>query len=442
MSNALTKPIRDLTSQDLDDLCKERVVESEVLELNREVPWKSESQRWSDSSSKLSDYAKREMLKEVVALANAFGGHYLIGVSETSDDPPRAGNVTPVAACGKLETTLDDVLRNSIDPPLPSLEIGSVPYGHSQTNGVVIVRVPRSRLRPHRSTTDRQVWVRIRRSTVAIGMRDIQDRVLQSRTELETVEGVLQNHLLTDPPGLSMERATATVLATAVPLGGQLALPMRPYEYKVDDQIRRLIPFQAVINGKTERLDLPQRYTEHTPFVPRLRGAVRHYRCQHKRLKTDPPEAKLSYDVYLQEIGFDGLVETSYQHSWERGVDENVWDNTIAAVAANTVFAADSVRHLAGLPGVGYLLQVQVKFWPPHHSLHPGVELPRRPFNSFTLPPVSFFGPNLNEPLKTIYDDLQNLSHDWHTDTFEVNWPYRQGHDAVRSEAPINAKDP
>ena len=68
----IEKPIDSLTEADLRRLANEKVSESETLDYKLEMYSQSDSE-------------KREMLRDVSSMANARGGHILIGIREEDE---------------------------------------------------------------------------------------------------------------------------------------------------------------------------------------------------------------------------------------------------------------------------------------------------------------------------------------------------------------------
>ncbi len=137
MAGLLTKQLETLTAPDVDEFCRLGVPESETVELKGPLPHKK-GEPWSATNPHLSEHAKRELVRQVVCLANSHGGHLVLGIAETDEDPPRADHVVPIPACGKLETLLEDVLQNSIDPAVIPLRVKSVPWPDGAEEGVLL----------------------------------------------------------------------------------------------------------------------------------------------------------------------------------------------------------------------------------------------------------------------------------------------------------------
>lgn len=87
---------------------------------------------------------KREMLRDIVAMANAGGGYIVIGIEE--DDQSRANGIRPVPdAAGEVER-MQDLAATGIAPRIMPLEIRCIP---TIEGDIVLVRVPETAASPH-----------------------------------------------------------------------------------------------------------------------------------------------------------------------------------------------------------------------------------------------------------------------------------------------------
>jgi len=121
-----------ITEADLNNLISNGVPESPTIDYKRDTYGNSDSD-------------KREFLADVSSFANTIGGDIVIGIDEASGLPtalkPLNGDIDAEAR------RLESIALSGIEPRLTNLRIRSVPVtgGH-----VIIVRVPRSFVPPHR----------------------------------------------------------------------------------------------------------------------------------------------------------------------------------------------------------------------------------------------------------------------------------------------------
>ena len=95
-----------------------------------------------------SDSDKRELLKDVSALANSHGGHLALGIQEKEGV---AINLDGIELDTDAEILrIEQILRNAIDPPIPGIRIRSINL--SSGKSVLLIRIPQSWNPPHRVT--------------------------------------------------------------------------------------------------------------------------------------------------------------------------------------------------------------------------------------------------------------------------------------------------
>jgi len=173
----LTKPLDQITVDDVRDLCTRKAYESQLLEFKRELPAeRNRPDPWLTGGD-FTAYARDRLLREIVAFANAQGGTLVLGLEETQDKPPRATNIRPLTRIHDLATRMEDAARACIDPVLPGLHVRGIDTG-GPGEGVVIFRTLASPIGPHRVASDGHVFIRRGASPVQMTMREIQDLTL------------------------------------------------------------------------------------------------------------------------------------------------------------------------------------------------------------------------------------------------------------------------
>ena len=182
----LSKPADEIGPADIETLVASRLPESERVEFKRALPAaKGKRDPWYEDRDP-GDKAKNGILEEVVAFANAYGGLLVLGIGESSDRPPVASEIVPVPRCTDLTERFKLVFRDCVEPPLSGLEIFAVPT--KGDNGVVLFRVGRSLLAPHRVTKTLVCPVRRADRCEKMTMREIQDMTLNVSRGIERLE--------------------------------------------------------------------------------------------------------------------------------------------------------------------------------------------------------------------------------------------------------------
>ncbi len=100
-----------------------------------------------DPKDKDKEKRKREICKDVTAMANAEGGYIIIGISETNK---LAQDFFPIDEAAKLAQSINDICLKHIDPRIPNLEVEPYPLKWKNKDiELVIIHIPPSVRRPH-----------------------------------------------------------------------------------------------------------------------------------------------------------------------------------------------------------------------------------------------------------------------------------------------------
>lgn len=132
----INKDIDQITEQDLQELIDEGTIEIKTLEYKVELPGGTDSE-------------KKEFLADVSSFANASGGDIIYGIiSDKSTGKPLELKGLSITNADNEILRLENIIRDSIEPRIPSINIKSIQLTNSQY--VIIIRIPRSWNKPHR----------------------------------------------------------------------------------------------------------------------------------------------------------------------------------------------------------------------------------------------------------------------------------------------------
>lgn len=189
----LSEPLQAIAPDDIKQLWLDEASEGTELELKSDLPSKAGLQKdpWYQGNS-FGEYARNQITEEIVAFANTLGGVLCVGIEESSDHPKRAIGPSPVPRVHELARRLRQAVYDSIDPPLPMLEAVGVELT-TNGEGVVLLRVPPSRRRPHRHQVSKEVFVRRSDESARISMREIQELTLQATSEAQRVGATIND---------------------------------------------------------------------------------------------------------------------------------------------------------------------------------------------------------------------------------------------------------
>ncbi len=172
-----SKSLADIIPEDIRHLVEDDIPEGRQLEFKKTLPWKDEPDPWLQGRDRIGTHARNKLLSEMVAFANAHGGTLIIGIGETEEKPPRAAEIVPLQRCAQLGEKISLCARDCISPQLPELRAQGVEM-NGEGAGVVLIRVSRSRLAPHRLEQTRECYIRRNDRCERMTMREIQDVTL------------------------------------------------------------------------------------------------------------------------------------------------------------------------------------------------------------------------------------------------------------------------
>ena len=345
--HVLSKPADQIGIADIESLIASKVPEGEQIEFKERLPAKGNSNDpWEAGRNKIGDYAKNVLLKEAVGFANAYGGAVLLGMRESKSKPPVADRIVPVQRCADLAERLKLVFRDRVEPQLPRIDIFAVPT--KGKSGVVIIRVGRSRLAPHRVT--RSLVCPIRRSDRCeeMSMREIQDMTLNMSRGLERLKRRLlerAKRFRQEFERLETPQKAWGIRLTAAPVGDEIRLDRVFRQGALAEEFNE--PWHKVSHGERrlaglESMDMFPNYWE-----PRLRAA----RAEPNfGLPNNRP-----YNSY-RELHCDGLIELGYVS----GLTYCLLPGLPIEMFANLAVWADRVRRQVHAPTAEYALEVEI----------------------------------------------------------------------------------
>lgn len=132
----ITKNIDQITEEDLQALVENKVIERKTVEYKQALLGNSDSE-------------KIKFLASVSSLANASGGDLIYGIIEDRKTGiPRSLDGLDIDNPDQEILRLDNVIRDGIEPRIPSISIQPIPLENSKT--ALIIRISKSWISPHR----------------------------------------------------------------------------------------------------------------------------------------------------------------------------------------------------------------------------------------------------------------------------------------------------
>lgn len=149
----------NITEADIQELLTAQVPEGLRLEYKRD-------------NYGASDGDKRELLKDVSALANAQGGHLIIGIDEAEGTPSDINGVLLQDRDADL-IRIDQIIQNGLDPRIKDIRSRTVNLANG--NCCIVIRVPKSWQPPHRviATGVNRFYIRNERNVSEPNMQEL-----------------------------------------------------------------------------------------------------------------------------------------------------------------------------------------------------------------------------------------------------------------------------
>ena len=366
MVELLSISAEQIDSSHIELFVDSRVPEGEQIELKESLSAKDDGtpDPWMSGWDRIGDRAKNEILEEAVAFANAHGGALFLGIRESEEKPAVADEISPVPRCEELAERLKLVFRDCVEPQIPRVEIFAVPT--QGEDGVVIIRVARSRLAPHRVTKTLVCPVRRSDRCEEMTMREIQDMTLNVTRGLEFLEkrfSERSERFREEFEFLNTPDKAFGLRITAVPVGDEI---------RIDRVFRR----GATAEDFREPLHTVSLHEGgENPSTLNGEGIIRSYsfsrpllRAVREELDSSSLEMKHSYSSY-RELHCDGLIETGFvscgRNSKPLTVSEQEGDlylspNLYIFMFANMLVWANRIRTQAQAPAAEYAFEVEI----------------------------------------------------------------------------------
>lgn len=360
MIELLSMPAEQIDSSHIKSFVDSKVPEGEQVEFKQSLPTKDDKSDSWISRGKIPDRARDKILEEVVAFANAHGGALFLGIKESEEKPAVADEISPIPRCEELAERLKLVFRDCVEPPLPTLEIFSVPIG-GREGGVVIIRVGRSRLAPHRVTRTRVCPVRRSDRCEEMTMREIQDMTLNTAQGLQRLDNRFSERSKRFQQEFECLETPADALGirfTAMPIVDEIRID-RVFRHRAilrefDEPWHKILIEQG--NGEPYVLNDMGILLEGVRCRPMLRAA-------REESYWGPDNMERVYNSY-RELHCDGLVEIGFVSIGCHGYLKNklfLHQEFPAIIFANLAAWADRIRKKTSAPTVEYAIEGEIR---------------------------------------------------------------------------------
>jgi hypothetical protein len=342
MPELFTKPIEALTATDAVGVIG--WPETLTVEFKQDLPGRDGRPDGWVAGRDVENYAKEKLFKEAVAFANTSGGHLLLGVAEEGAPLAHAAEILPVPRCIDLADRLARAAAQAIDPPIPLLLVRGIPTT-ADGAGIVVFRVPQSRLAPHRAP-DKQCYIRRGTEAVPMGMREIQEMALAGgRRDIAIEERFGRASRVFERWSSEPQRGEAlpdgvSFRITAVPVGSRFDLG-------------RLYGHDTLVHGG-------EQYTLRVNGTDKLANAVRLPNASRPILRGIEWTCSKDGGCYYAAYG-DGAIELGCRLRRLSGREPYLAIGWIVAHVVNVLRTADALRAAAGVADSEYGIEVELR---------------------------------------------------------------------------------
>jgi hypothetical protein len=324
----IDKNFEQITPDDITKMAADGVYENQFLEFKRDLPGeRGRPDPWSTGGD-FTAYARDQLLREVIAFANAQGGTVILGIDETPEDPPRVAAICPIPRVHDLATRMQNAARACIDPVLPGLQIRGIEMGGVASEGVLLFRTGPSAAGPHRIANDGHAYIRRGASSVKMTMREIQDLTIDLLRGADRLDSVFRERGASFKESLEiLNTEHGACRITAVPLGGFPGVPRlsgNPDDFPITTRFRANLGTDVDFTG---------------PSLDRFRQIVRGFRWT-------KDDNSVRFEVYES-----GLIDLWYR---QPPVDRSRVHFSIGWLLGaylSVLDAVDTARIMANAPG-------------------------------------------------------------------------------------------
>jgi len=352
----IAKALADVSADDLRAFLRPPWSEDEQMDFKVTIPHREGEGRdpWRNAAGpaerRIKDYGRDQLLATVVAFANSYGGDLVIGVREVrSSQPGVAEAFDPLPACEDAAHRLAQAATACIEPQLPSLQVRGIPL-EPDGSGIIILRTPRSRGAPHRLTTNKECYHRVRHETLPMTMRQIQDLTFNVARGLEAVNRRL------DEVQQAFKEWAQTIDRPAQTQRLGLRVAAVPISDLYIEHVHNVVAIQPA--GRSARLRVQptrQDFALNFPFnIYNWRPALRGSEAYHQN------------DRYHARVGIycDGTLKYEWLNDvrmeFGGGRSYALYPGWYFAMIVNAAETAEKFRVAAGAAAVEYALETEV----------------------------------------------------------------------------------
>ena len=186
MSFNIKKKSEDIVEGDLEYLIDNEIIETKKLEYKRDLPGNSDSE-------------KKEFLADISSFANASGGDIIYGIEEdrTTGKPVGPLEGLGISNVDEAKQRLNNIILNGLEPQLPSYSYTIKPIHLTNSKYVIMIRILRSWLNPHRISfkTSSKFYSRNSSGKYLIDVQELRAAFILSESITEKIKNFVEKRL-------------------------------------------------------------------------------------------------------------------------------------------------------------------------------------------------------------------------------------------------------
>ena len=205
------KPISQIEEKDIQTLVDTEQKESSILEYKREIAG--------------TDKEKKELSKDISAIANTEGGFLVIGMEESDGKASKIVGTNKLIGNQPVEEWVENILISNIRPKL-IVRPKVIPFSSDEHKIILVIQIPQSSRRPHMVTVDGKnaYYKRHNYQATYADEHEVRSMFLESKTSIDEMKDFLKERNLNNPQentfamnSLSMEVAHSLHLMGEAP---------------------------------------------------------------------------------------------------------------------------------------------------------------------------------------------------------------------------------
>lgn len=180
------KPISQLNEEDIQDLIDNKERESSILEYKQEILG--------------TDHEKKEISKDISAMANTEGGYLIIGVQEADGQASAITGTPKIIGRQPVEVWIENILITNVRPKI-AITPKVIALASAPDRIIVVIHIPQSPKRPHMVIADGRnaYYTRHNYQATYADEHEVRSMFLESKSLGDEMKTFLGSRNLIDP---------------------------------------------------------------------------------------------------------------------------------------------------------------------------------------------------------------------------------------------------